>query len=80
MNRTRDYYRKMRAKAIHRKRRIIKGQHDYWYVEHEGMLSKGKIHCSCPMCRHKSYDEKPATDKRKDEFARSQVEDLYTGI
>jgi len=22
----------------------------YWFVEHDGMLSKGKIHCSCGMC------------------------------
>lgn len=78
MNRARDYYRKVRAKAIRRKRRIIRDQHDYWHVKHEGMLSKGKIHCSCPLCRHKSYDEKSTADKRKDEFARSQIEALYT--
>lgn len=40
------------------------------------MLSKGKIHCSCPMCRHKSYDEKSMSDKRKDELARQQLEEL----
>ena len=44
------------------------------------MLSKGKIHCSCPMCRHKSYDEKSTIDKRKDESARSQVEELYAEV
>ena len=78
MNRSRDYYRKQRARTIHRKQRIIKGQHNYWYVAHSGMLSKGKIHCSCPMCRHKSYDEKSMSDKRKDEFARQQLDDFFS--
>ena len=26
----------------------------YWYVPHRGMLNKGKIHCSCPMCSIKT--------------------------
>lgn len=48
MNRSRDYYRKQRARVIRRKQKIIHGLNDYWHVEHAGMLSKGKIHCSCP--------------------------------
>lgn len=64
MNRSRDYYRKQRARVIRRKQNIIHSQNDYWHVEHAGMLSKGKIHCSCPMCRHKSYDEKCPTSGR----------------
>ena len=24
----------------------------YWYVNYRGKLSKGKIHCSCPLCRY----------------------------
>lgn len=28
--------------------------HPYWYVKHKGQLSKGKIHCSCPLCRCKT--------------------------
>ena len=62
MNRTRDYYRKQRAKHIARKKRIIHGLNDYWGYEHEGELAKGKIHCSCWMCRRKSYDHKAAKD------------------
>ena len=76
MNRSRDYYRKQRARVIRRKQKIIHGLNDYWHVEHAGMLSKGKIHCSCPMCRHKSYDEKSMSDKRKDEFAQQQLDEL----
>ena len=62
MNRTRDYYRKQRAKHIARKKRIIRGLNGYWGYEHEGELAKGKIHCSCPWCRSKSYDRKAAKD------------------
>jgi hypothetical protein len=29
-----------------------------------GMLHKGKIHCSCAMCRSKSYDELSMRDKK----------------
>ena len=51
--RSRGYYREQRQKHIERKKRIIKELGDYWRIPHDGMLSKGKIHCSCPMCRGK---------------------------
>ena len=59
MNRTRDYYRKMRAKHIARKKNII---HNYWhwysygyeYYPYDGMYSKNKIHCSCPLCSERA--------------------------
>ncbi len=59
MSRTRAYTRKMRAKAIKRKKRIVSNW--YWFGEHEfyphdGMFSKNKIHCSCRMCRSKDYN------------------------
>ena len=59
MSRTRAYTRKMRAKHIKRKKRITS---HYWsadtypYYPHDGMYSKGKIHCSCRMCRSKDYN------------------------
>jgi hypothetical protein len=57
MSRTRAYTRKMRAKAIKRKKRIV--SHWHWfengYYPHDGMYSKGKIHCSCPLCKDKAY-------------------------
>lgn len=34
------------------------------YYEQRGRLAKGKVHCSCPMCRTKSYDSLSARDKR----------------
>ena len=59
MGRTRAFTRKMRAKHIKRKKRIVSNWH--WYGEHEfyrhdGMFSKNKIHCSCKMCRSKDYN------------------------
>lgn len=29
----------------------------YWYVKARGQLSKGKIHCSCPMCSAKTKNK-----------------------
>lgn len=59
MNRTRDYYRKMRAKHIKRKKRIIKNysifSDEFPYYKFDGMYSKGKIHCSCSLCKAKAY-------------------------
>ena len=60
MSRTRAYTRKMRAKAINRKKHIV---HNFWhwhsygyeYYPHDGMYSKNKIHCSCPLCKSKAY-------------------------
>ena len=58
VERTRAYTRKMRAKHIKRKKRITA---HYWsadtypYYPHDGMYSKGKVHCSCRMCRAKDY-------------------------
>lgn len=56
--RTRAYTRKMRAKAIKRKKKIV--SHWHWFENglypHDGMYSKNKIHCSCRMCRGKDYD------------------------
>ena len=43
-------------KKAARKKRIITDLQDCWYVKHFGMLRKGKIHCSCPMCAEKSND------------------------
>ena len=60
MSRTRDYTRKMRAKAIKRKKSIVHNW-KWWgdnpsYYPHDGMYSKGKIHCSCRLCRGKDYN------------------------
>ena len=65
MQRTRDYYRYHRRRIIRRKKQIISDQNNYWSYKHEGELSKGKIFCSCPLCRRKSYDFPKFCDRKK---------------
>lgn len=64
MSRSRSFTRYQRKAHISRKKRIIAGG-NIWYYKFEGQLSKGKIHCSCPMCRVKSCDCKQARDIRR---------------
>ena len=62
-NRSREYYREVRAKAITRKSNLSK---DYWYVKAPGVLDKGKIHCSCWLCSGKSkFRGRPISEQRK---------------
>lgn len=66
MNRRGFAYRRQKRRAvIDRKKAIIHCQHDYWNYKFEGTLDKGKIHCSCPMCRRKSYDSAKPQDARR---------------
>ncbi len=72
MKRDRGYYRSQRKRTIRRKRNLLYGigGHDYWRAwtrGADGRLAKGKIHCSCPMCRSKSYDDPTIRDKQTNE-------------
>ena len=76
-----QYYRK---RAIKRKLGILKrlGGNEYvfaWTGGTPGRLAKGKIHCSCWMCRLKSYDEPTMRDRRNEEAAKQQIEDFWKG-
>lgn len=62
MKRERQYYREVRRKTIKRKKSIISKKQN-WIYSNEGKLAKGKIHCSCWMCRKKNYDELSHKDK-----------------
>ncbi len=42
-----------------------------------GRLDKAKIHCSCPMCRSKPYDELSKRDKGKQEAAQEQMSEPH---
>ena len=86
MNRERSYYREMRNKHISRKKRIAKSIG--WTKRHDGMFSKGKIHCSCPMCAEKTntkrigrvgkyYCHKPENWKHSDLLKIQSMEDDY---
>ena len=58
MSKNRAYTRKVRAKHIKRKKRITSHYHGadtYPYYPHDGMYSKNKIHCSCPLCKDKAF-------------------------
>ena len=58
MEHDRSYTRKMRAKHIKRKKRIVshyRAWDEYPYYKHDGMYSKNKVHCSCPLCKSKAY-------------------------
>lgn len=81
MKRDRAYIRRQRKRIIHRKYKIlyrIGGQTcvDGWTRGATGRFAKGKIHCSCPMCRIKSYDEPGIRDKRADEKAKNMFADV----
>lgn len=73
-NRNAAYYRWQRYRTIEKKKNLLKclGGDEYlhaWIGGDYGRLAKGKIHCSCPMCRRKSYDEPSHRDKRQAEAA-----------
>jgi hypothetical protein len=57
MKRDKNYFREQRQKHINRKKRIIHEQGDYWHYKYDGTLNKGKIHCSCPVCRRKTNNK-----------------------
>ena len=68
-------------RAIHRKEGILKriGGEEYiraWTGGTPGRLAKRKIHCSCSMCREKSYDSPSIPDLRKQEAFQEQMKEL----
>ena len=70
MQRTRDYYRYQRNRIIRKKLGILRrkgGENEVeaWTRGKSGKLSKRKIHCSCWMCRTKSYDYLSHSDLKK---------------
>lgn len=53
----------------------------FWYEKHRGKLSKGKIHCSCPLCRYygPSISEKKRMLSMADDFNEYTAEnDIHT--
>jgi len=72
-NRSRSYYRRVRKKAIERKKRLI-DEVLYWDLDVDGKLDKGKIHCSCYICAFHGTTE---SDKRRLEHMESSLADLY---
>lgn len=88
MSRSRSYTREMRNKHIARKKRIIKKVYSgNYYVSYNGMLSKGKVHCSCNLCAFAKYNKHQRTesdmrriascDEKMKEFYQTQKEKKF---
>ena len=56
--RNRAYYRKQRIKHIKRKKNISEHCYGYDWYQVDGAYSKGKIHCSCPLCSAKTNNKR----------------------
>lgn len=87
MNRTRSYRREVRNKHIARKKRICRAIYGAsiggaetpgaWY-KHDGQYSKGKIHCSCKICKYSRHFGLPTIlDERELEKFNNEVADYY---
>lgn len=71
------YSRVQRKRAIHHKAVILSYYGQDWvdgWTHHGqfGRLSKNKIHCSCWMCRSKSYDSLSHKDMKAEAFMNYQ--------
>jgi len=83
MKKNRAYRRSQRQRVICRKISILKkyGGDEYVHAwssggKKIGRFAKGKIHCSCPMCRRKSYDELTHADRKKLISAQQQFDEV----
>jgi len=78
MKKTKIFRRSQRTRIINRRVKMLRqfGGEKYvfaWSRGEIGRFSKGKIHCSCWMCRSKSYDVISHTDRRKLVSAQQQL-------
>lgn len=77
MDRDRRYRRYQRRAHIGRKKRILKNLKWYWKPKCLGVLSKGKIHCSCPLCSAKYREEPKIRDKRQKSRIEQYIEEEF---
>lgn len=66
-NHTKEQIRENEWKHAIRKRHICKDVFGFEYYDNLHQYSKNKIHCSCWMCRRKSYDEESIRDRKMKE-------------
>ena len=79
MIRTRAYRRTVRHNAIARKKRICLNFYGFDWYKHDGMYSKGKIHCSCKMCTYsKIFDLPTIHDKKEKELVKEAISDCFS--
>jgi hypothetical protein len=82
VKKTRALRRSQRRRIIDRKVAILKkyggeGNVFAWSRGNPGHFAKGKIHCSCWMCRSKSYDAISHSDEKKLLAAQQQLNEEY---
>ena len=87
--RSRAERRKLRYKKIKRKKKIAKEVYGFPYYHKDGKYSKGKIHCSCPLCRDKTKNKGKhrspysptvnykASDRRRVDSLADSMKDYY---
>ena len=83
MSRSRSYTREMRNKHIARKKRIIEEVYaGNYYVPYDGMLSKGKVHCSCNLCAFAKYNkhEQTESDMRRIASCDEKLKEFYQSM
>jgi len=77
-NRSKAYIRHQRERIIRKKWAILKNVFllESNYMPVRGKLSKGKIHCSCRMCRYEQYYSIPkANHKAKLKAMKQEIDD-----
>lgn len=77
------YTRYQRNRTINRKINILRKKNGDLFLKDffpiKGKLSKGKIHCSCYMCRSKSYDILSHRDNSKLIYDLKEINDYLSG-
>ncbi len=63
--RTRAERRKNNFNHINKKKKLVHSLMGSDWYEHDGQYSKGKIHCSCPICTGKKNGRRSNSDKDK---------------
>ena len=81
IKRTREYRRKMRKKHIKRKKSICNFYKTFdandLSRDHDGQYSKGKIHCSCGICKFsKKYKLPTLRDEKELEKFKLELKEL----
>ncbi len=77
-NRTKAYVRHQRERIIQRKWAILKHVYrtEQEWMPVRGKLSKGKVHCSCRMCRYEEFHGIPtAKYKAKWQAMQQEIDD-----
>lgn len=79
-NRSKAYIRHQRERIIRKKWATLKNVFllERNYMPVRGKLSKGKIHCSCRICRYEQYHSIPkAKHKAKLKAMKEEIDDHF---